>query len=135
MTNFETQFFQKMSFAPEQLKRYFDSAERDYGIAATDSIPEVRFKFAYDSLIKIGVALIAKEGYKVRSQPGHHVKIIEKLSEILGDEDIDIVGNAMRQSRNKDFYDAGTIITKTQAGQYVEFVCAIVGKARHHLNF
>lgn len=134
MTNFETQFFQKMDFIPAQLKQYFNSAERDYGIAASDDVPEVQFKFAYDALIKIGIALIAYEGYKVRSQPGHHVKIIEKLSEILTDEDIDIMGNTMRQTRNKDFYDGGTLITETEAKQYVEFVESVIEKARAHLK-
>lgn len=134
MTNFETQFFQKLEFMPEQLKQYFESAERDYGIAASDDIPEVQFKFAYDALIKIGIALIAHEGYKVRSQPGHHVKIIDKLSEILADEDIDIMGNTMRQARNKDFYDGGAIITETEAKQYVEFVEQVLEKAKAHLK-
>ena len=92
-------------------------------------------KFAYDALIKVGIALIAKQGYKVRSQPGHHVKIIEKLSEILKDEDIDIMGNTMRQSRNKDFYDGGTIITETQARQYVDFAAEVIEKARQYLSF
>ena len=134
MTNFETQFFQKMDFTPEQLQQYFVSAERDYGIAAQDDIPEVQFKFAYDALIKTGIALIANEGYKVRSQPGHHVKIIDKLSEILADEDIDIMGNTMRQARNKDFYDGGTLITETEAKQYVEFVGSVIEKARAYVK-
>ncbi len=105
MTSFESQFFQKVKFTPEQIKSYFTSAERDYAIAMEDKIPEVKFKFVYDAFIKIGIAVIAREGYKVRSQPGHHVKIIAKLSEIFGDENVDILGNVMRQRRNKDFYD------------------------------
>lgn len=135
MSSFETQFFQKIAFTPGQLKQYFVSAERDFGIAFQDEIPEVSIKFAYDALIKVGIALIAKQGYKVRSQPGHHVKIIEKLSEILKDEDIDIMGNTMRQSRNKDFYDGGTIITETQARQYVDFAAEVIEKARQYLSF
>jgi hypothetical protein len=135
MINFETQFFQKVGFTPEQLKQYFISAERDYGIAHQDEIPEVRFKFSYDALIKIGIVLIARHGYKVRSQPGHHVKIIEKLGEILADEDLDIFGNTMRQRRNKDFYDGGAIITETEAQQYVDFVALVIEKARNNLQF
>ena len=135
MIDFESEFFQKVNFTPKQLKQYFTSAERDYAIAVQDEIPEVRFKFAYDALIKIGIALIARQGYKVRSQPGHHVKIIEKLSEILDNEDIAIMGNTMRQSRNKDFYDGGSIITDTQAKEYVDFVDGLTEKARGYLGF
>ncbi len=135
MTDFETQFFQKLTFTPDQLHQFFASAERDYGIAMDDSIPEVRFKFAYDALIKTGIAMIAQEGYKVRSQTGHHVKILDKLSEILNDEDVSIMGNAMRQSRNRDFYDGGTLITETEAKQYLEFVGKVIDKARHHSKF
>jgi len=134
VTNLETQFFQKLNFTPAQLKQYFDSAVRDYDIAASNDIPEVQFKFAYDALIKIGIALIAREGFKVRSQPGHHVKIIEKLSEVLHYEDIDIMGNTMHQSRNKDFYDGGMIITETEAKQYLEFVGHVLKKARAYLR-
>ncbi len=135
MTDFETQFFQKITFTPGQIKQYFESAERDYAIAAEADIPEVTFKFAYDALIKVGIALIAKQGYKVRSQTGHHVKILEKLSEILRDEDIVIMGNVMRQNRNRDFYDGGVIVTETEARQYAEFVAPIIEQARQAINY
>ena len=105
MANFENQYFRKMDFT------------------------EVRFTFAYDALIKIGIALIAKAGYKVRSQPGHHVKIIEKLAEILADEDIALVGNKMRQSRNADLYDGGILVTQKDSREYTEFVEKIYSKA------
>ncbi len=107
MINFEDRYFQKLQFTITQVGHYFDSAKRDLEIASSTKLVEVRFKFAYDVLIKIGIALIAKRGYKVRSQPGHHVKILEKLSEITTDGDIEILGNKMRQDRNKDFYEGG----------------------------
>jgi hypothetical protein len=133
MINFESQFFQKINFTPAQLRQYFVSAERDYAIAVEDAIPEVKFKFIYDALIKVGIALIAKQGYKVRSQPGHHVKIIEKLSELLENEDASIMGNYMRQSRNRDFYDGGTVVTETEAEQYINFVAGIIEQARKRI--
>jgi hypothetical protein len=130
MINFETKFFQKTTFTANQLIQYIASAERDYAIAAASDIPEVVFKFSYDAFIKIGIALIAKAGYKVRSMPGHHVKIIEKLAEILGNEDAAIIGNRMRQNRNTDFYDGGTIISQTEAAQYLKFVGQIIQQAK-----
>jgi len=129
MTDFEDRYFQKLQFTAEQISQYFDSAERDLEIAANTDVPEVRFKFAYDALIKIGIALIAKHGYKVRSQPGHHVKVLEKLSEITNDENVEILGNKMRQDRNKDFYQGGTIITDKGTREYLDFVRTIFDKA------
>jgi hypothetical protein len=41
--------------------------------------------------------LTARKGYKVRSAIGHHVKILEKLSQLFKDEDILVLGNKMRQ--------------------------------------
>ncbi len=67
MTDFESDYFQKMRFTPQQLKQYLRSAENDLQIAQNSHIPEVIFKFSYDAFIKWGITLIARQGYKVRS--------------------------------------------------------------------
>lgn len=74
------------------------------------------------TLIKIGIYLIAKEGYRIRSRPGHHQMIIEELSEILKNEDVILIGDKMRRSRNMDFYSADGMITETEASKDLEFV-------------
>jgi hypothetical protein len=122
MTAFETEFFQPLKFAPEQLSRYLGSAERDLDISANTDIPEVRFKFAYEALIKLGIYIIAKQDYKVRSRSGHHIKIIEKLSDLISEQDVAIIGNKMRQERNLDLYDGGAVITDTDSRQYLGFI-------------
>lgn len=38
----------------------------------------------------------------MRSIPGHHAKILEKMSEILKDTDISKIGHAMRTTRNTE---------------------------------
>lgn len=119
---FEDKYFQKLKFTKEQIDQYFHSATRDLEISFRTDITEVKFKFAYDALIKIGISMIAKHGYKARSQPGHHTKIIEKLAELTGEEDIMIFGNKMRQDRNKDFYQGGAIITDKDTAEYLAFV-------------
>ena len=85
----------------------------DLKIAEASDITDVIFKFSYDALIKLGITLIAKKGYKVRSTTGHHVKILEKLSQLLKDEDILVLGNKMRQERNVNLYDGGFFVTHT----------------------
>jgi len=131
VTGFEQNYFQKQKFIDKQISQYFASARRDMEIAESAGIAEVRFKFAYDALIKIGIAVIAEKGYKVRSQPGHHVKILEKMSEILNDENISVLGNKMRQDRNRDFYEGGTIITKKEANEYLEFLKGIFNEVQN----
>lgn len=122
MINFEDNYFQKLNFTPPQLKRYFRAAANDLAIADNAKEAEVIFRFSYDAFIKLGIALIAKQGFKARSVVGHHVKIIEKLSQILRDNDIEVYGNQMRKLRNIDFYEGGVLITEKQANDFFEFV-------------
>ena len=80
-------------------------------------------------MIKSGIALLAKVGeVKVRSIPGHHTKIIEKMSEILKDPDISKIGNVMRTTRNKDFYGGGKPIGENEAKDYLKFTEGVVQK-------
>ena len=119
---FDNKSLKKMIFTDEQIFKYFLSAEKCLQIAETVRIPEVVFKFSYDALLKLGITLIAKEGYKIRMIAGHHIKILEKTSEILNDQTIASIGNIMRTQRNFDLYDAGTLISKKQSDEYLEFV-------------
>jgi hypothetical protein len=134
MTNYENEYFQKTKFAPEQVLQFLASAEKDLGIAQNSEIAEVVFKFSYDALIKIGIALIAKDGYKVRSQTGHHFRIIEKLSQILANEDIVIIGNKMRRERNIDLYSGGSSISEKDNNEYRSFVLNNLHKAKVSLE-
>ena len=82
----------------------------------------MRFTYSYQALIKAGIALIAKAGHvRVRSVPGHHVKILEKTSEILQEADVLLIGDAMRVKRNNDFYSGGESVTEKEADDYFNF--------------
>ena len=131
MINFESQHFQKLAFKEEQIGQFLKSALHDLEIAEESNISDVIFKFSYDALIKLGIALIAKEGYKVRSTAGHHVKILEKLSRILKDEDILVLGNKMRQERNVNLYDGGFFVGEKDSLEYLEFVKNTFKKAEN----
>ena len=134
MTTFEKEYFRRFQFTPEQIRRYFKNALRDLEIARKDSIPEVKFSYSYQALIKAGIALLQEAGQvRVRSMPGHHVKILEKMSEVLRDEDVLTIGNAMRMKRNDDFYGGGILITEKEAGDYLKFVEKVFEKIRKRL--
>ena len=112
-------FFTDFSFTPEQVQKNLQNAKRDLGIAREDTILDVKFTYAYTALIKSGIALLSHYKLKVRSIPGHHIKLIEKLTEILGDQAISDLGNAMRQKRNVDLYAGGTDITAKECAEYL----------------
>jgi len=122
MIRFEDAYFQKINFSDKQVRQFLASALRDLNIAKESKVLEVSFKFTYDSLIKLGIVLVAKRGFKVRSVLGHHVKILSALASILDNEDIEITGNIMRQKRNLDLYEGEIEITEKEVSEFLNFV-------------
>ena len=129
MINFESQYFQKLAFKEEQIEQFLKSALHDLKIAEESDIPDVVFKFSYDAFVKLGIALIAKKGYKIRSTTGHHVKILEKLSRIFKEENILVLGNKMRQERNFNLYDGRFFVGEKDSREYLDFVKSVFKKA------
>lgn len=120
--NFEDASFASFAFTKSQIKKNLDNALKDFDIAKRDEILDVKFNYAYTALIKAGIALLSFYQVKIRSVPGHHVKIIDKMSEILGDDTINDIGNVMRSKRNMDFYSGGIEVTKKECSEYIQFV-------------
>ena len=132
---FEDKHFDKFDFSKEQIKQYFANALRDLDIAKKDKINEVRFNYAYTSLIKGGIALLSSYGRRVKSLPGHHMKIIEKMSQILKDDTINTIGNLMRSKRNIDLYSGGIDVTEKECKEFVEFSEKVLDKVKKLLGF
>ena len=130
MTEFDDGYFQNFDFSPEQIKKYWESAIKDLNIARRAEEPEVKFQFAYNAFIKLGITLIAESGMRAKSRMGHHLKIIEKMSEILKDKDILAIGNQIRKARNTELYGGGIVMSKKQADDYLDFVMSASKKAR-----
>lgn len=122
MKKFEPDFFKKYSFTKEEIGLFLANSKRDLDIAKKSAVPEVIFRFGYDSMIKAGITLIAFNGFKVKSVPGHHFMIIRKLSELLGEKYAPIFDfcNEMRRKRNIDLYAGGAIISSQEAGYLLE---------------
>jgi len=119
---FEDKYFAKIKFTPDQIKKNLKNAQKDLNIAKKVDILEVKFNYAYTALIKAGITLLSHNQVKIKSVPGHHIKIIEKLAHILKDDDIEDIGNIMRSKRNLDFYAGGIEVTKKECREYVNFV-------------
>jgi hypothetical protein len=80
-------------------------------------------------MIKSGIALIAKRGYKIRSAIVASCKILEKVSKLLDNEDILVLGNKMRQERNTNLYDVGFFVGEKDSLEYLNFVKGIFKQA------
>ncbi len=121
MMTFEDKFFVRFKFSREQIEKNLANALRDLEMAKKVNIREVRFQYAYMALIKGGIALLSHQQVRIKSFPGHQVKIIEKMAQILNDETIETLGNWMRQKRNLDFYSGGIEITEKECQEYLDF--------------
>lgn len=127
--------FVKHAFSDAQIEKYFKNALKDLGIAGKSEIPEVKFTYSYNSLLKAGITLIAKlKGMKIRAVPGHHIVILKTMGELLSDDSIFDVGNTMRMKRNTDLYDGGILISEKEALDYYNFVKKIIKKTESLLK-
>ena len=126
--------FEKQKFTDRQIEKYFNSALRDFEIASNSKIPEVIFKFSYDSLLKTAITICAKNNLRVKSRAGHHIELLKKLAKYLGDEEIIIISNEMRKKRNFDLYSGGILISEKEALNYKKWLKKIIAQAEKYLN-
>jgi len=125
--------FEKFIFSQRQINNYFKSAGKGLKIASDSAVPEVVFMFVYDSLIKIAIAVCAKNGLRVKSRAGHHIELLEKLAEFMDDKSIEKIGNQMRRKRNLDLYGGGVIISGKEAAEYKNWLKTVFSKAETYL--
>lgn len=127
---FEDKYFIRFRFSKAQIKKNLNNTLKDLDIAKKVKILDVKFNYAYTALIKSGITLLSYYQWKVKSAPGHHIKIIEKLAQILKADDIENIGNLMRSKRNLDFYAGGIEITKKECSEYISFVEDVINKLK-----
>ena len=125
---FDKNYFTKQDFTPAELAKYERSFRHELAIAEANPEPEVKFHFAYMALIKIGIHLLAKAGYRLKSKPGHHIKLIEFLSGHFKSEEIAAVSERMRQTRNLDLYGGGFLPSKEEIKDYLDLIKRMANK-------
>jgi hypothetical protein len=125
---FDRNFFIRQNFTIDELLKLKESARRDLQIAISSAEPEVKFHFSYMAMLKTGIYYISKEGYRIKSRPGHHQKIIEYLSKLLNSEDVIVIGDKMRKDRNLNLYSAGTMAASEEINSYIEFIAGLVNQ-------
>lgn len=123
---FDDKYFSEHRFTSEQTNQFLLNAEKDLEISKTDKFLDVKFNYSYTAFIKAGIALLSTHRIKIKSVPGHHVKLIEKMAEILKDKSIMDMGNLMRSKRNLDLYSGGVEVTEKECKEYIKFADGVV---------
>ncbi|PIP26936.1 MAG: hypothetical protein COX30_04435 [Candidatus Moranbacteria bacterium CG23_combo_of_CG06-09_8_20_14_all_39_10] len=126
--------FEKFIFSDGQVEKYYKSASRDFKIANQAEETEVNFRFCYDALLKLAIAVCAKNNLRIKSRQGHHIKLIDKLAEIFRNDDIKIIGQEMRSKRNWDLYGGGILISKKEAAEYLKWTADIFRQGDDYLH-
>lgn len=126
--------FEKFRFSRKQIEKYHSSAKRDLKIASEANVPEVRFRFCYDALLKLAITVCAEHGLRVKSKRGHHIELIKKLSFFFKDPEIEILANEMRSKRNWDLYGGGIVISAKEAHEYLDWTKKIFREAENLIN-
>ncbi|MBU0705631.1 prepilin-type N-terminal cleavage/methylation domain-containing protein [Patescibacteria group bacterium] len=117
---FDPDFFRKISVKKEQTDALFKGAKRSLELALNSKEDEIILHFCYNAVIKLGIAVIAKKGYKVRSIPGHHVKILEALAGLENlKTEIKYIDN-IRKKRNIDLYEGEISLTNKEAAELIK---------------
>ena len=122
--------FERFRFTTVQIDNYRRSAQRDLMIAQKSDIADVAFRFSYDALLKLATAVCAYKSLRVKARQGHQIELIKKLSEIMTDSEIEVVGNQMRAKRNWDMYGGGALISKKEAKEYSDWAAQVFVKAQ-----
>lgn len=125
--------FEKFNFTSEQIRRYYQAAAKDLRLAKSANAPEVVFYICYNIIIKTAMAVCAKNNLRVKSRAGHHIELIGKLAGCLRDPEIEEVAGKMRNKRNRDLYDGGTITSEKEAKFYLSFCGELINKADNYL--
>ncbi len=123
--------FEKFSFSRKQIDEYHRSARRDLKIAAELDIPEASFRFCYDALLKLAIAVCAQRGLRVKSRRGHHIELIKKLAYFLDDPEIEIIASEMRSKRNRDLYDGGILVSEKEVEDFLVWAKKVFTKAKY----
>lgn len=98
------------------IKRLLSSSERNIADAHVMEISsENRFDAAYKAIMQLSNAALQANGYRtLTSKPGHHMTMIQVLSQTIGlDKQTVIVLDALRKQRNVADYSGDIVPTST----------------------
>lgn len=111
------------------IDRLLSAARRNIADAhVTEISPENRFDAAYKAIMQLAHVALQANGYRtLTSKPGHHMTMIQSLSQTIGlDKPTVIALDAMRKQRNVADY-SGDIIPSSLVEECVAHAKALYG--------
>ena len=113
---------QKVDWA--QIERFLQSAERKlssaHKILAFDE--EACLQQAYEAMLKASLGFMFSHGFRARSQPGHHISIIEFVRARIDKKHAGLltVFDRLRRIRNTALYDDTGFVSHHDAEEALE---------------
>lgn len=107
-----------------QIERFIASAERKLASAhkmlAFDD--EACLQQAYESMLKAALGFMLSHGMRARSQPGHHIAIIEFVRARMGAQHSGLLSifDRLRRKRNLSLYDDTGLVSHQEAEDALE---------------
>ena len=107
-----------------QVERFLQSAEKKlvsaHKILAFDE--EACLQQAYEAMLKASLGFMFSYGFRARSQPGHHIAIIEFVRARINRKNAGLltVFDRLRRMRNMALYDDTGFVSHHDAEQAVE---------------
>ena len=123
---------QKVDWA--QIERFLQSAERKltsaHKILAFDE--EACLQQAYEAMLKAALGFMFSHGFRARSQPGHHVAIIEFVRTRVDKRHSGLLTmfDRLRRKRNLALYDDTGFISHHEAEQAIESARHLISAIR-----
>ena len=120
---------QKVDWA--QIERFLQSAEKKlataHKILAFDE--EASLQQAYEAMLKASLGFMFSHGFRARSQPGHHIAIIDFVRARIDKKHAGLltVFDRLRRKRNLALYDDTAFVSRHDAEQ-------ALGAARDYLE-
>jgi hypothetical protein len=107
-----------------QIERFLESAQKKlasaHKILAFDE--EASLQQAYEAMLKASLGFMFSHGFRARSQPGHHVAIIDFVRTHLDKKHAGLmtVFDRLRRKRNLALYDDAGFVSQRDAEQALE---------------
>jgi uncharacterized protein (UPF0332 family) len=121
-----------------QIERFFASAEKKLAsarrILAFDE--EASLQQAYEAMLKASLGLMFSHGFRARSQPGHHIAIIDFVRAHIDKEHAALITmfDRLRRKRNMALYDDTGFVSHQDAERALEAARDYLAVVRAALN-
>lgn len=121
-----------------QIERFLQSADKKlasaHKILAFDE--EACLQQAYEAMLKASLGFMFSHGFRARSQPGHHITIIEFVRARVSKKYMSllVMFDRLRRKRNMALYDDTGFISRQDAEQALESARQLIGVIRADVN-